>query len=184
MTTTDYILDLVLIGLVFVQIRGRRLTTRSLLLPIGIVAYVAEQYLRSIPTAGNDLVLIVGCALAGITLGAGAALATKVTRDADGVPVAKAGLVAAVLWVLGVGSRFAFQMYSTHGGGPAVGRFMVHHDITSNQAWVAALVLMALGEALTRTLVLAYRGHVGSSRPVAPAVRPYSVMMGASDPVL
>lgn len=33
MTFSDYLLDLALIGVVFLQIRGRRLTLRSLLLP-------------------------------------------------------------------------------------------------------------------------------------------------------
>lgn len=30
--------------------------------------------------------------------------------NAEGAPIAKAGFVAAALWVLGVGARFAFQL--------------------------------------------------------------------------
>lgn len=157
MTTSDYILDLALIGIVFLQIRGRRLSARSLLLPIVIVAIVAKDYLHSIPTAGNDLILIAGCTALGIALGAGAAVWTRLHRGADGTLIAKAGWIAATLWVLGVGCRFAFQEYATHGGGAAIARFSAHHGITTMEAWVTALVLMALGEAVTRTAVLGAR---------------------------
>ena len=156
MSLSDYVLDLALIGVVFVQIRGRRLTARSLILPVAIVAYVAQQYLKAIPTAGNDLVLIVACAAAGTTLGTLAGLFTKVTRTDDGRPFARAGAAAAALWVVGVGFRFAFQLYASHGGGLRIYRFDLAHHL-STDAWVAALVLMAIGEALARTAVLGVR---------------------------
>jgi hypothetical protein len=69
MTFTDYLIDISLIALVLFQIRGRRLTTRALLLPLAIVGYVAYSYLRGVPTAGNDLFLVAGCAALGATLG-------------------------------------------------------------------------------------------------------------------
>jgi hypothetical protein len=182
MSATDYLLDLALIGLVFLQIRGRRLTSRSLVLPIVIVAVVAQRYLKSIPTSGNDVILIAVCAGVGVALGAGAGLATRVCRR-DGVVFARAGVVAAVLWVLGVGFRFAFQEYATHGGGENIYRFSTDHAITvagAADAWVAALVLMALGEVLARTFVLAaraYRVHPGFfSDARQPAI------MGIGDP--
>lgn len=159
MTLTDYILDLSLIGLVFLQLRGRRLTFHTLILPVVICGWAAYNYLHGIPTAGNDLVLVLLAAGLGITLGALAGLFTKVTAGPDGRPFAKAGAVAAILWVAGVGTRFAFQMYATHGGGNAIERFSASHSITSSEAWVAALILMALGEALVRTAVVAYRGY-------------------------
>ena len=52
MTLSDYAIDIALISLVLLQVRGRRLTAHSLLLPIGLVAYVAASYLHSVPTAG------------------------------------------------------------------------------------------------------------------------------------
>jgi len=159
MTLTDYVLDISLIALVVVQIRGRRLTLRNLLLPVAICGWAAASYLHGIPTAGNDLVLVVLGAGLGITLGALCGVFTRVTTNNDGHPVAKAGLIAAILWVAGVGTRFAFQLYVSHGGTGALGRFSAAHSITSGEAWVAALILMAVGEALTRTAVVAYRGH-------------------------
>jgi hypothetical protein len=44
MSLTDYVLDIALIPVALVQIRGRRLTARSLLLSVGIVAWAAANY--------------------------------------------------------------------------------------------------------------------------------------------
>jgi hypothetical protein len=159
MTITDYLIDIALLAVVFLQIRGRRLTLRSLLLPVALCAWAAVNYLHGIPTAGNDLVLVAVAAGVGITLGALAGTFTKVLAGKDGHPVAKAGVLAAILWVAGIGTRFAFQLYATHGGSGAIARFSASHAITSGEAWVAALILMALGEALTRTAVVAARGY-------------------------
>jgi hypothetical protein len=169
MTFTDYLLDLSLIAIVFFQIRGRRITIPSMLIPLGIVAWAADNYLKGIPTSGNDLVLVAGCAAVGALLGIGSALFTSVTPDAQGFPVAKAGVVAAVLWVLGVGSRFAFQLYVTHGGQGAIERFSATHGITSSEAWTAALVLMALCEVVARVAIIAWRGYSLRQRTQVPS---------------
>jgi len=131
MNLTDYVLDISLISLVLLQIRGRRLTRRNLILPVAISGWAAANYLHGIPTAGNDLVLVGLAAGLGITLGALCGLFTRVSTDPDGHPVAKAGAIAAILWVAGVGTRFAFQLYASHGGGASVGRFSAAHSITS-----------------------------------------------------
>ena len=159
MTLTDYAIDIALLGLVFLQIRGRRLTLRSLILPIVLVGVAANSYLHGIPTAGNDLVLVVAGTAAGVTLGALAGAFTSVRPGDDGFPVAKAGAIAAALWVLGVGTRFAFQLYTSHGGEGTIARFSAAHSITSGEAWVAALILMALSEVLVRTFVLGVRAY-------------------------
>jgi hypothetical protein len=159
MSTSDYLLNAVLVLLVVRQIRGSKLDLMNLVLPLAITAVVAFEYLRSIPTQGNDLVLILGLTGVGTALGAGAALSTRLSLGKDGVPFAKAGVVAATLWVLGIGFRMAFSYASDHGMGASIGRFSVEHSITGSQAWVAALVLMALGEVVTRMAVLRLRGH-------------------------
>jgi hypothetical protein len=174
MTTSDYLIDISLIALVLVQVKRRRLTVKALLLPLGIVAYVAYSYLKGIPTAHNDLVLVVGAAVVGATLGALAGTFTSVTRGPDGV-FAKAGLAAAGLWILGTGGRLAFQVWATHGGGPAIAHFSATHGITSATAWTSGLILMALSEATTRTGILAWRsgllvpGASGALGATAPA---------------
>lgn len=159
MTTSDYLIDITLIALVLLQVRGRRLTVRGLLLPIGLVAYVAFTYLRGIPTAGNDLILVLGCAGVGALLGALAGHFTRVRPDSEGIPFAKAGLAAAGLWILGTGGRLAFQVYASHGGGAAIQHFSATHAITSVAAWTDALILMALCEAVIRTAILGWRAN-------------------------
>jgi hypothetical protein len=159
MTTTDYLIDIALIGLVLFQIHGRRLTFRSLILPLGIVGYVALTYLKGVPTAGNDLILVLGCAAVGALLGSLCGHFTSVKPNAEGMPVAKAGLAAAGFWILGTAGRLAFQLYASHGGGAAIERFSAAHDITSVTAWTAALILMAICEAVTRTAILAWRAN-------------------------
>jgi hypothetical protein len=159
MTITDYAIDIVLIGLVAFQIHGMRLTRRALLLPLVLVGVVAMNYLKTIPTAGNDLLLVVALTAVGATLGLLAGLFTSLRRDASGTPVAKAGALAATLWVLGVGSRFAFQLYVSHGGLPALAHFSATHDITSGAAWTAAIVLMALAEVVCRQVTIVYRAY-------------------------
>lgn len=178
MTFTDYLLDLVLIGIVVLQIRGRRLTPRSQILPFLIVGYVATQYLHGIPTAGNDLILVAGCTVVGAVLGALCGMFTKVERRGDGNVYAKAGIAAAVLWVLGVGARFAFQLYATHGGGASIGRWSAAHSITSSNAWTAALILMALGEVVFRSGIIAWRAHVirRDATPVMETAAPGAIM--------
>jgi hypothetical protein len=170
MTISDYLIDITLISLVLIQIRSRKLTVKALLLPIGLVSYVAYTYLRGVPTAHNDLFLVVGAAAVGATLGALAGSFTSVRRADDGSVWAKAGLAAAALWILGTGGRLAFQLYASHGGGASVAHFSATHGITSATAWTAALILMALSEATMRTSILGWRFYrLGGGAPVAPS---------------
>ncbi|NNN02791.1 MAG: hypothetical protein HKL87_02185 [Acidimicrobiaceae bacterium] len=185
MTFSDYLIDLTLIGLVLLQIRGRPLTNRSLLLPLAIVAYVAIHYLKTIPTSGNDLGLIGACVGAGVSLGIFSGWFTAVYHDANGTPMAKAGLVAATLWVLGTGGRFAFQFYATHGGAATIERFSVSHSLSGTSVWATSLILMAICEVVGRTVVLATRRarlgsheavRVGAYRKGRPETRPTSIL--------
>jgi len=159
MTITDYAIDIALIGLVVFQVHGMRLTRRALVLPVAVVGIVAMNSLKAIPTAGNDLFLIVGLMAIGACLGSLAGLFTSVRRDSSGTPVAKAGALAAIFWLLGVASRFAFQLYVSHGGLPAVARFSSTHAITGGAAWTAALILMALTEVVCRHVIVVVRAH-------------------------
>ena len=159
MDFTDYLVNGLLILLVLRQVRWTRLGLTNLVLPIVIVVAVAAEYLRSIPAGGNDVAFDVLLGATGAALGTACALTTRMRRDPDGTVLAKAGLAAAALWVVGVGARLAFALWSSHGGGPAIERFSVAHSITSSSAWVAAIVLMALAEVLARTAVLRLRAR-------------------------
>ena len=160
MSITDYPLtNGLLIALVIRQIHGRRITPWSLIWPLGLVLYFGYTYIHGYPTAGNDLWLTLGGPIVGITLGLLCGIFTRVTPDGEGQPFAKAGLAAALLWIVGVGSRLAFEVYATHGGGGAIGRFSVSHDITTAAAWTTGLVLMALAEVLGRNGMIGWRSY-------------------------
>jgi hypothetical protein len=61
----------------------------------------------------------------------------------------------------------AFAFAATHGAGPAIGRFSIAHHITGSGAWVAALVMMALADVLTRLAVVYLRGRRLTAAPAA-----------------
>ena len=153
MTTTEYLMNIALVGLVVLQIRGHKITRARLLLPVVMTVWVASQFLHAIPTGGDDVALEGSLALVGAGLGVAAGLATSVRRLGAGA-FAKAGAVAGALWVAGVGSRMGFVLWVTHGGRGAVAHFSAAHHITSAGAWGAGFVLMALAEVGTRTAVL------------------------------
>jgi hypothetical protein len=153
MTTSEYILNFALVGLVLLQIRGIKITKTALLLPVVMTTWIATSLLKAIPTAGNDLVLEIGAALAGATLGACAGLATGVTRH-GATAIAKAGALAAFLWVVGIGARVTFSLWTSHGGASTIRDFSIAHHITGGAAWGTAFILMALTEVVTRTGVI------------------------------
>lgn len=168
MTTTDYIINIALIALVILQIRGSRLDMRTLIRPVVLVGAAAVYYLRGFPTGGNDLLLYVILGGLGLVLGVACGVTTRVWRANDGFAYAKAGVIAAAFWVIGIGSRLAFEEYVSHGGNADVARFSVAHDITSQNAWVAGLVLMALTEVIARLVAIRVRG--ASTRQTGPAL--------------
>ena len=106
MSPTDYIIDLLLIGLVLRQIRRRPLTTRPIVLPFVLIAVAGLELSATLPDRGNDLALIVLLAAVGTTLGALSGLTTRVWRE-DGAIMSQAGAVAALLWVLGMAAALA-----------------------------------------------------------------------------
>ncbi|MBV9339118.1 MAG: hypothetical protein JO243_24780, partial [Solirubrobacterales bacterium] len=84
MTITDYLINAVFVLIVFRQARERELDRRSVIIPLAIVAYVAHLYVHSIPTAGNDLMLIAGLGGVGLTLGVASGFATHVRAGENG----------------------------------------------------------------------------------------------------
>jgi hypothetical protein len=144
---TGYIINLILVLLVLRQVRENRLDLVNLILPV-------------VPAAGHDVLLDVTLAAIGAVLGALCAFTTHLRRGPDGTAISRAGLIAAVLWVLGIGARMAFAYSSGHGAGPAITRFSAAHQITSSGAWVAALVIMALAEVVARLGILRLRARL------------------------
>jgi hypothetical protein len=153
MTITEYLMNITLVGLVVLQIRGHKITAMRLLVPVALTVWAASQFLHAVPAAGNDVVLEGSLALIGGGLGLLAGWATSVRRQGEGA-FAKAGAIAAILWVAGIGARVAFSLWTSNGGQLTIARFSALHHITSEQAWVAGFILMALAEVACRTGVL------------------------------
>ena len=75
--------------------------------------------------------------------------------------------------MVGIGARLGFAWAASNGSGAAIERFSAAHSITSVNAWVAALFLMALAEVVTRLAVLWIRSRTSAAAAAAPAaVRP------------
>jgi hypothetical protein len=154
-----YVINAILVLMVVRQIREHPLDLRSLAAPVLAVGCAAVLFLHSVPTGGNDLVLELVCVSAGAAMGAIGGLATRLRRGADGRPLGRAGWLAAGMWVGGVGARMAFAVAAANGAGPALARFSIAHQITGSAAWVAALIMMALADVLTRLAVIYLRGR-------------------------
>jgi hypothetical protein len=157
MTTTDYILDSVLVLLVVLQIWERPLTDRQLLRPLIIVGIAVLTYLHGIPTAGNDLVLVAVFALVGAVIGLASAQTVLMRLGQSGEVLARSGWASGFFWVLGMGSRFAFIVWLTGAGAHTIASFSAEHSITSGEAWTVALLAMAVAEVAGRTGLLYLR---------------------------
>ena len=158
MTTTDYILNAAFVLLVLRQAWERELDRRSVIVPLVLMFFVGSQYLRSVPTAGNDLALIGTLAATGLALGVAGGLATQVRRG-DGVALARVGWIAGGLLVLGIGARMAFAFAVGHGLEATVRTFSIDHGIGA-AAWPVALVVMALAEVAARLAIVQARGRL------------------------
>jgi hypothetical protein len=158
MTTADYIVNAAFVLLVARQARERRLDLRSLLAPLALVFLIAQRYMHSVPSAGNDLVLIGALASVGLGLGLVSGLATHVRLGPDGEALARVGWLAGILLVAGICARMLFAFAVSHGAGPAVRSFSIDHHIGA-AAWPAALVLMAVCEVTARLITVHLRGR-------------------------
>src|SRR5437764_2968517 len=156
---TMYLINASLILLVIRQIREHPLDARSLAVPVLAVGCDAVMFLHSVHVGGSDLALEAACVTAGAVMGGLGGLATKLRLGADGRPLGRAGVVAASMWVGGVGARLAFAVAASNGAGPAIARFSVAHHVTGSAAWMAALVMMALADGLTGLPVIYLRGR-------------------------
>jgi hypothetical protein len=176
-----YVINAVLVLMVIRQIREHPLDLRSLAVPVLAVGAAAALFLHSVPVSGNDVVLELACVAAGATMGAVAGLTTKLRREPAcldpaappkaGRALGRAGWLAASLWITGIGARMAFAVADANGAGPAITRFSIAHQITGESAWVAALIMMALADVLTRLAVIYVRGRrlTATAAPARPA---------------
>lgn len=158
MTTTDYLINGMFIFIVLRQARERQLDVRSFVVPMIAVLWVAHMYVHSIPSAGNDLVLVGALACIGLTLGVLGGFTTHVRLGPDGVALARVGWIAGGLLIAGIGARLMFAFAISHGAGPAIRSFSIANHLGA-AAWPVALVSMAILEVTARLVIVQARGH-------------------------
>ncbi|MFN8167707.1 MAG: hypothetical protein U0S36_02865 [Candidatus Nanopelagicales bacterium] len=159
MSLTQWILSIALLAWALLRNLGTREVTRTtFLLPLVIVGAAASYFLVPLPTAGNDLDLVVVFGAVGLLLGVAASAATRL-HHRDGRLVATAGVGFAALWLVMIGGRIVFAEWANGAGARTVGAFSRDHAITGADAWTAAFVVMALGMVLARTAALAVRAR-------------------------
>jgi hypothetical protein len=154
MTTIDYLIGFAALAFVLWNMRRKELTDRQLLRPLIIAAVVCVEFLHGVPTTGAAGALVAAGVLIGVGCGAVAALATRLENDGAGRVMAVATPVAIGVTTAAFGARMAFAVAATNGLGPAIGRFSASIGVHSAQAWVAALVLMAAADLVTRAAIL------------------------------
>ncbi len=174
MTTMDYLMNGGFILMVLLQARERQLDRRAIVIPLVLVFFVAQQYLHTIPSSGNDLVLISLLASAGVGLGLLSGFATHVRSGSAGFALARVGWIAGALLVFGIGSRLVFAFVVTHGAEPAIRSFSIAHQISAT-AWPVALVSMAICEVTVRVVTVQLRG-----RRAQAVARPLAARAGAA----
>jgi len=173
-----YVINAILILMVIRQIREHPLDLRSLAIPVLAVGAAAVLFLHSVPLGGHDVALEAACVLTGAFMGTIGGFANYLRRGADGRPLGRAGVLAASMWVGGVGARLAFAVAANNGAGPAIARFSIDNHITGSAAWIAALIMMALADVLTRLVIIYLRGRRLSATAPAP-VTPLAGGVGA-----
>jgi len=166
MTITDYLINAIFVLVVLRQARERELDRRSILVPLLLVFFVAQMYLHSIPTTGNDVILIGLLAAIGLTLGIAAGFATHVRAGDNGLAIARVGWLAATLLIAGIGSRMVFAFAVSHSLRSDLASFSIAHHISA-AAWPTALVLMAICEVVTRITIVQLRGRKAMSDQTA-----------------
>ncbi len=167
MSTFDYILDTALVLLVLLQIKERPMTMKQLVRPLVILGIAVVSYFHNLPTQGNDLVLIVAVAALGGVIGVASGF-TAIMRNRDGVVTLRSGWLSGFFWVLGMGLRFAFAVWISHGGVDSIASFSATHHITGSQVWTDALLGMAVFEIVLRTAIVGWRWKLLQSPAVTP----------------
>jgi hypothetical protein len=169
LSAENYIIDILLILLVLRQLRARELTTRVVVLPLVLVAWAWISYFKTFSVNAHDVELIAIFTAVGVALGVASGLTTKVWESGQKL-LFQAGVVAAATWIAGMGFRLGFQIWAySKSGEKSITHFSITHHINSSEAWVCALLLMALGQVLARLSILQGRlyFHDRSERAMA-----------------
>jgi hypothetical protein len=162
--STILLINLAVLAMVLWNDLGRKAVTRKRLLrPLLTAGIVGGSVFEAVPAGGNSELLIAAGVAAGVLLGLAASALLRVDHEGhDGVVRTIGGSAYAALWLGVIGARIAFSYGADHWFTSSLVAFCTEHQITS-AAITDALVLMALGMVVTRTLALAIRVQAGGT---------------------
>jgi hypothetical protein len=140
------------------QFGRRRFGVHSVVLPLGIIAFVCFQYLHGIPTNAASLAFVAAGALIGIGIGFALLATIRVERDGSGKGYTRAGLGYLAIWVALLAARlgFVYEIRHSRSFAHGVGTFSMNLHVAPS-AWVPFFILMAIAPVLVRSIGVAVR---------------------------
>ena len=138
---------------------ARKVSRFRLLRPLLMTASIVPLFLEALATHGTGLALEISGAVAGVLLGLAAASLLSVRRQpATGQVVTRAGAAYAALWIAVIAARSCFSIGAVHWFSHPLTTWMASNQVTG-AAITDALIIMAVGMTLARTLGLALRAN-------------------------
>jgi hypothetical protein len=169
MTLQIWILIIVvLVAVVFLRLGRHRYTRRQRIVTLAVVAVLVLNYVKNMPTSGNDVLLEMACLALGALFGVVMLAVTSVEQDTTTGDVwVKAGIAYLLLWVILLGSRVFFAYSATGWARQDVGRYFIRNHL-SFTAITPAFALMTIGSLSVFTIGLAIRVITTSAERSAP----------------